>query len=482
MKKPFFKFDFKTRHAGISALTSISVLAAVIIVNILAGQLDLKADLTPKKLFSLTGETKTMLENLNTEVQIIALFEPGQEPDSIMETVNEYARISDKVTIRIIDPDREPALVAKYSKEDKPVSKGSFIVSSGDFFRVITAMEMYDVSYTQQGQPQVMGQKVEQQITTAIAYASSGRTPEIYEIIGHRETTLASSGYAQMLNQANYKLEELSLTLSEIPDDAALLTLIGPRSDLSEAEAAKINNYLNTGGRLMAALDLTQEPMTNIYTLLKRWDIEVRHGLVLETKANRLIAEFGDNPFVFAPYLSNFEAVAPLNEAKTNPIFQASLGFKRTEAQQRQLEYFPLLSSSDDSRLRTDLTSDTAGNPGVIPGDERGPIDVAIAVQQRNMDSYKPEGAAIVALGSASTLKGLGAMGQIKAYADMVMNLVNWSVNDDSTVNVPSKSLFRLPLRIDNLRGLIYAGITIIIIPLLCLGAGLFIYFRRRNK
>ena len=107
---------------------------------------------------------------------------------------------------------------------------------------------------------------------------------------------------------------------------------------------------------------------------------------------------------------------------------------------------------------------------------------MAIAVQQRNMDSYKPEGARIVALGSASTLKGLGALGQIKANADLVMNLVNWSIDEDSTVNVPSKSLFRLPLRIDTLTGLIYAGITIIIIPFFCLAAGLFIYFRRRNK
>jgi len=482
MNKPSFKFDFKTRHAGVSALITISVLAAIIIVNILVGQLDLKADLTPKKLFSLSDETKTLLEELDSDVDIIALFEPGKEPESIMETVNKYARSSKKVTVRVIDPDREPALVARFSDEDKPISKGSFIVSSGNFFRVITAMDMYNISYSQQGQPQVLGQKIEQQVTSAIAYVVSGRTPEIYEIIGHRETTLAAMGYAPMLSQANYKLEELSLTLSDIPENAALLTLISPGSDLSEAEAGKINNYLNSGGKLLVALDLTREPMTNLYSLLKQWDIEVRRGLVMETRANRLIAEFGDNPFVFAPYLSDFEAITPLNDAKSNPIFQASLGFRRTEAQQQQLEYFTLLSSSEESRLRTDLTSENSGNPAVIPGDEQGPIDVAIAVQQRNMDSYKPEGAALVALGSGSTLKGLGALGQIKANADMVMNLVNWIINDDSTVNVPSKSLFHLPLRIDTLTGLIYAAVTIILIPLLCLGTGLIIYYRRRNK
>ncbi len=482
MKKLSFNFDFKTRHAGISALITIAVLAGIIILNILAGELDLKADLTPKKLFSLSDETKGLLKDLEKDVEIIALFEPGKGPESIMETVDRYDRLSNKVNISFVDPDRDPALVARFSEEDAPIAKGSFIVSSGDFFRVITTMDMYDISYNQQGQPQVLGQKVEQQITSAISYVISGKTPKIYEIIGHRETPLASLGYGQMLTQSNYELEEISLILSEIPDDASLLTLIGSRSDLSEAEADKLNEYLSSGGSLLTALDLTQDPMKNLYSLLERWDIEVRHGLVMETQSTRLISEFGDNPFVFAPFLSDHEAISSLNEAKMAPIFQASLGFKRTDAQQRQIEYFTLLSSSKDSRLRTDLTSEISGTPSPIPSDGKGPVDVAVAVRQRNMDTYEPEGATIVVLGSASTLKGLGGLGQIKANADLVMNLVNWTMNDDSTVTVPSKSLFRLPLRIDTLSSLIYAAVVIIIIPFLCLGAGLFIYFRRRNK
>ena len=482
MKKLSFKFDFKTRHAGISALITIAVLAGIIIINILAGELNLQADLTPKKLFSLTDETKGFLDSLEHDVEIIALYEPGKEPESIMLTVNEYDRLSRKVSISIVDPDREPGLITRFTEEDAPVAKGSFIVSSGNYFRVISVMDMYDVSYSQQGQPQVMGQKVEQKITSAIAYVVSGKTPKIYEITGHRESPLATMGYGSMLSQANYELEEISLILSGIPEDTALMTLIGPRNDLSEAEAEKLDMYLVSGGSLLMALDISPEPMPNLYALLARWDIEVRHGLVLETRATRLIAEFGDNPFIFAPYLSDHDAVASLAEAKMDPIFQASLGFRRTDAEQRQLEYFTFLSSSEDSRLRTDLTSEISGNPSPIPSDEKGPVDVVAAIRQRNMDTYKPEGATIVVLGSASTLKGLGFLGQIKANADMVMNLVNWTMNDDSTVNVPSKSLFRLPLRINTLSGLIYAALTIIIIPFFCLGAGLVIYFRRRNK
>jgi hypothetical protein len=204
--------------------------------------------------------------------------------------------------------------------------------------------------------------------------------------------------------------------------------------------------------------------------------------VVLETRANRLIAEFGDNPFVFAPFIAGHEALQPLVDAKTDPVFQVSMGFRRTDAKQRQLEYFSLLSSSEDSRLRTDITSQAAGSTDVLPDDLKGPIDVAVAVRQRNLDTYKPEGATIVALGSASTLGGLANMGQIKANADMVINLVNWTMNDDSLVIVPSKSLFRLPLQISTRAALIYAAVAVVLLPLYSLVSGIVIYFKRRNK
>ncbi len=482
MKKINFKFDFKTRHAGISTLLTIAVLAGIIIINILIGELPAQADLTSKKLYSLTDQTREYIENLDKDVEILALYGTGEEPEGIMQTLGEYERLSKNIRLRVVDPDRNPGTIAKYSEGEQPLSAGSIIVSSGSNFRVIAAMDLYDVSYSQQGQPQVMGQKVEQQITTAVAYVTSGNVPRILEITGHQETTLASMGYGGMLSQANFELGEISLILSDIPEDAALLTLVGPRADISAAEAEKIKAYLNGGGSLFVAMDLSREPFTNINKLLGEWDIEVLQGLVLETEKNRLIAEFGDNPFVFAPYRADHEILAPLVESKLDPVLQASLGFKRTDARQRQLEYASLLTSSEASRLRTDLTSEESGTASPLPGDTKGPIDVAVALNQRTMDSYKREGASIVVLGSASSLGGLGYLGKIKANADLLLNMLNWALDDQATISVPGKSLFRLPLCIDTLSAFAYAGISIILIPLLCLGGALFVFFRRRHK
>ncbi len=482
-KKLSVEFDFKTRHAGISALIIIAVLSILLIVNILMGELSLQADLTPKKLYSLTDASKTLLDNLEADIEIIALYEPGKEPEEIMSSVKEYERYSDHISVSVVDSDRKPALVARFSKDDEPVSKGSLIVSSASRFRVIPAMDLYEVSYSQQGQPQIMGMKVEQQVTSAIAYVTSGRTPKIYEITGHNETTLASLGYGSMLTQANYSLEDISLVREGIPAEADIVTLIGPRLDFSEVEADILGRYLEDGGKLFVALDPTMEDVhPNLYALLAKWDLEVINGLVIETQKNRLISQFGDNPFIFAPYMEDHVALQPLKEEKSDPVFQAALGFRRTQAQQRQIEYFPILSSSKDSWIRTDLQSDKSGEFEPIPGDEAGPINVAAAVRRRSLDTYQPEGACIVALGTAASLKGLGFLGQLRSNADLVLNLVNWAVDDPATVNVASKSLFRLPLRMSSLTGIIYAGIAIILIPFVCIGGALFVHFKRRHK
>jgi len=112
----------------------------------------------------------------------------------------------------------------------------------------------------------------------------------------------------------------------------------------------------------------------------------------------------------------------------------------------------------------------------------QGPIDVAVAVREQDAENYESEWGGIVALGSASSLAGLGILGPIRANTVLVMNLLSWITHSESSVLVPSKSLYRLPLQISAVNGIVYTLITVILIPLLCLGAGLIIQFRRRNR
>jgi len=476
------RLDFKTYNAGISALITIAVLVGFILINLLISELNLEADLTPKKLYSLSMETETLLEDLEIPVEILVLSTPGEESESLMKTLEKYNNFSRYIEVRTIDPDRNPGRISRFTSGKSSISRGAVVVDSGVFFRVINPEDFYDFTYDQLGRQQITTQRIEQQLSAAIAYVSSGRTQKIYEISGHQESPLSELGYMEFLRRANFELEEISLILYAIPDDATLLTLIGPKLDISEAEANKLNSYLENGGKLFVALDLTYNPMPNIIELLRKWDIEVLPGLVMEFQKNRLIAEFSDNPFIFAPMVLNHESLIPLTQAKLVPVFQASMGYRRTQAQQKRLEYTSLLASSDASRLRMELSGENSGNPMQLPSDLQGPVDVAIAVRELDAGNHESEGAGLVALGSASSLAGLGFLGPIRANTDLVINLLSWITRYESSLLVPPKSLYRLPLQINMVNGIVYTVITVIVIPLLCLGIGLVIHFYRRNR
>ncbi|KGM43170.1 hypothetical protein JY97_09050, partial [Alkalispirochaeta odontotermitis] len=482
MKKPDIRLDFKTYNAGVSALITIAILAGLILINLLINELELEADLTPKKLYSLSTQTETLLERLEKPVEILVLSTPGEESESLIKTLERYDNSSRYIDVRVLDPDRNPGRITRFTNEVSLISKGAVVVDSNDFFRVINPEDFYDFTYDQLGRQQIIAQKIEQQISAAIAYVSSGSTQKIYEIKGHQENPLAESGYTEILKRANFELGEISLILSAIPDDAALLTLIGPKLDISEAEATKLNSYLENGGKLFVALDLTYNPMPNTSGLLRKWDIEVLPGLVMEFQKNRLIAEFSDNPFIFSPTVLNHESLVPLIQGKLDPVFRGSMGYRRTQAQQKHLEYASLLASSDVSRLRTELTSEASSSATPISSDLQGPVDVAVAVRERDSGNHTSEGARLVVLGSASSLAGLGFLGPIRANTDLVTNLLSWITNNDSSVLIPSKSLYRLPLQISMVNGVVYSTITTIVIPLLCLGIGLVIHFHRRNR
>jgi len=480
MKKPTIRLDSKTYNAGISALITIAALAGLILINLLISDLNLEADLTPNKLYTLSTQTETLLQDLEKPVEILVLSTPGDESESLIKILERYKNSSNYIDVRILDPESNPGRISRFTSENNSISKDAVVVDSEDFFRVINPEDFYDFTYDQLGRQQITAQRIEQQISAAIAYVSSGRTQKIYEISGHQETPLARLGYMEFLKRADFEPEEISLILSAIPDDAALLTLVGPKLDISEIEATKLNSYLESGGKLFVALDLTYDSMPNIFGLLKKWDIEVLPGLVMEFQKNRLIAEFSYNNFIFAPRVLNHESLIPLTQARLNPVFQSSVGYRRTQTQQKRLEYISLLSSSDASRLRTELTGEDPGRSAPLPGDLQGPVDVAIAI--RELDGGKAEGAGIVALGSASSLGGLGFFGPIRANTELVMNLLSWLTRNEPSMLVPSKSLYRLPLQISMVNGIVYSSITVIVIPLLCLGAGLAIYFQRRNR
>ncbi len=474
------KLNFKARHASVAALTNIAVLAALILFNLLFQNIPAQWDMTRRKLFSLTGTSVNMIRDLEKDVQIYLLSKPGQEPKDILEVLQRYDSSSPRVHLEVIDPDRNPGLVSAYTEEGQTVTPGSVIVVSGEYSRVIARMDLYSISYSQQGQPQLLGMTVEQRVTAAISYVSTGREPKVYVLEGHNEYSLQDLGLEDVVRKANFATGSVNLLREgAVPADAEVLVILSPERDLTANEAEAVLSYLQKGGALFLSLDMTGTARPNLDKLLEMYNIMIDTGFVMEKDSNRLLPGMSNNPLFFSPGLAEDNIITDsLRENSLDTFVFTSMGIRETEIKRRNMKFTPILSSSNSSWLRSDLNNTSEFRTS---GDIPGPVPVAASVAETNRDTGAEEGARIIVLASGKSLASLPGIGQIKANIEFFLNSLNWLSEQEESINIPSKSLFRLPVRLNALQAWIYAGICVILIPLAIIIAAAVILYRRKN-
>jgi ABC-2 type transport system permease protein len=462
------------RYGGYAAFVTILVLVGLIVLNLIIQQLPAEIDFTENQIYSLSDQTKEVLENLDEEIRIYALYKIGRENDDVTTILRKYEQLSSMVHVEYVDPEKNPTFVSKFETEDKEISEGSLIVVRGENYKTISPFDLYDVSYSREGQPQVTGVAVEQRVTSAILYVGSGYSPKIYQLIGHKEYTLQDVGLVDALTKENYEIQNLNLASADaVPDDTALLLVMSPEIDFTPPERDKILDYLDDGGRAVFLFDFYSfERKPNIDAVLKSYGLRLKEGVVMEGDPSRLYST--DNPFFLAPILEDHPMLAPLRDNKLNILFPNSMALEELDIKKRNMELTPLLSTSDKSWLRTEQN----GNVNKIPSDLPGPHTVAYSVKDKFNEK---EGVRLVVCGNGRFLTPLPPYGQLKGNIEFFINSLSWVSNRSETISIRSKSLFTLPMRMSGLQVFIYSGIVVILIPALILIAGLVIWLRRRN-
>lgn len=462
------------RYGGYAALVTILALVGLIVINLIIQQLPAEIDFTENKIYSLSDQTKEVLKNLDEEIQIYALYKIGRENDDVTTILRKYQQISSMVQVEYVDPEKNPTFVSKFETEDKEITEGSLVVVRGENYKTISPFDLYDVSYSRQGQPQVTGVAVEQRVTSAILYVGSGYSPKIYQLIGHKEYTLQDVGLAEVLQKENYDIQNLNLASTDaVPEDAAILLVMSPEIDFTPPERDKILDYLDNGGRAVFLFDFYSfQRNPNIDEVLKSYGVRLKDGVVMEGDPSRLYST--DNPFFLAPFFEDHPILEPLTENKLSILFPNSRALEELEMKKRNLELTPLLSTSDKSWLRTEQN----GNVNRIPSDKPGPHILGYAV----MDKFnEKEGVRLIVCGNGRFVTPLPPYGQLKGNIEFFINSLSWVSNRSETISIRSKSLFTLPMRMSGLQVFIFSGIVVILIPALILVTGLIIWLRRRH-
>ena len=456
------------RGGGYALAVTAVVLAILVAVNVFATALPASLthqDISAAQLYSVTSNTKVVVNNLAEDVTIYWIVQSGEEDDVIQNLLEKYDSLSDHITVEKRNPDVYPTFAQQYT--DQEVANNSLVVECGNKSRYIPLTDIYlgEINlYT--GGYNATDFDGEGAITSAIDYVTSDEYPQVYLLEGHGEGELPSA-FASQIEKENMQVQSLSLLqVDAIPEDAACLLIYAPQSDLSAEEKEMLADYVAGGGRLLVCAGAVEGGMLeNLYSLLAGYGVAAQDGLVIDPDR----AHYALSPYQLMPEMNSSPLTDPLLEENYYAIFPLSIG----------------LTVETDSDAVTELLTTSAQSYSKAAGyaletydweegDAEGPFAVAVSIEEEG-------GGQIVWFASDQFLADEYNALSSGANLDLAVNALSSLVGESDAMAIRSRSLRYNYLTIDSATASLLQVLMIGVFPLLFLGIGIYVVLRRRR-
>lgn len=448
------------------AVTAV-VLAILIAVNVFVSVLPASAtklDISASKLYSITSNTKAVVNNLTQDVTLYWVVQADKEDSVIENLLSKYDSLSDHIHVEKKNPDVYPTFAAQYT--DETVPNNSVIVVSGDRSRYISYNDIYVQTSDMYAYSYTTSFDGEGAITSAIDYVVTETLPRMYVLEGHGETELPAS-FADAVEKENVQTQSLSLlTEDSVPEDAACVTIYAPQSDISQEETEMLRSYTEKGGKLLViAGPVKGAELTNLYSLLTDYGVEPVEGIVVES--DREHYAFG-YPYVLMPDMQSDNITQSLMDSRYHPIFPVSQGLQVTDSS----SVTTLLTTSDTAFSKTAGYSLTAYDKET--GDTDGPFAVAVSIATDG-------GGQIVWFSASDFLSDMYNAYSSGANVNLAMNALSSLMGEREAMAIRSKSLNYNYLTISDSVSSVLKVLLIGVFPLLYLAVGVIAVVEKRR-
>jgi len=436
------KFQKHLKYGTNSAIFTIAVVGAVILINLMLSSSKIKWDLTRDKIYSLSEQGKNALKNVNEEVKILFFAEPT---DSIAMDVNELYEnmhnVNDKISMEIINPMQNPSLVNEY----QITSMYTSVVSSDKRTKQVPAYDLIRTNY-ETGEQYFDGEGA---LIQAILDVTAEKQTKIYIMEGHGEFQKNSdlSVLSSLLEQKGITVESYSLTgKNKLPDDADILYIIGPQIDYTVDEINLLKDYLNKGGKMVLAFNhyTEGENLKNVKELSAIYGINVQDNILTDPVRNYS----GDEQTLIPEYVYH-DIIEKLEEDKIATIIP-----KARE-----------LSVNENSDMTTNIILQTS---------EARPIAIAA---EKELDGNQKTQLLVIGNSFFAHDQVIGLAGN----SEIFFGALKWFSADSSIVDIPAKTYTSEPIVLVGSQAILVFGVTVLLVPLFVFIFGGMIYFRRRS-
>jgi len=458
------------RYGTLSLLSVLIVLGILVAINYIGARQNKRWDLTVNKQFSLSDQTRSVLQKLDSPLQIM-VFDKEDGFQRFKDKLREYEYSSKQVSTEYVDPDKKPTIAS----QNQVQQYGTILLKyKGRSERVTT--------------------DTEQDITTAIIKVVQGQQKKVYFTQGHGEKDATSSdrdgykGIADALTRENYTVDKLVLAQTgSVPDDAAVVIAAGPRTDFFPGEIDALKKYLAKSGKLLLEIDPPEKvdspPLSNLIALSHDWGIDVGNDIVVDVSGmGQLIGTDSSVPvaanYPSHPITQRFKFLTAFPFARSiTPV----PGGVNGHTAQGFVETSPRSWAEADTKglLTTGKVAFSAAG-----GDKQGPITVAAAVSAAAAatpgaaaDAPKPETrVAVYGDSDFAANSGLGIQGN----RDLFMNTIGWLSQQENLIAIRPKEADDRRVTMTAAQQTNVTLLSLLFIPAIIFGTGVYSWWRRR--
>ena len=476
-----------TKHGmnmGVMILLCVALLVAI---NFIAVKKDKRFDWTKEGLNSLAEQSIKAVQGFTEPVDVFYLYQPNGNPKEdprahLQDLVSKYSDINSKISFKPYNARTNPEIAEKFGYKQG---------ASG--------------IYAKKGEKHVSVDKVdEESLTKAFLKLNRIANKSLYFVVGHGEREIEGSNPLGLSFQGSpalrqdlddlYQVKPLNLgEAKSVPDDAAMLAIIGPQTGYSELEMTVLKNYARKGGKFLIAIDPEfQHGMANFTKFL---GVEFRNQYILDP--TQPVRGFGLQAVVGADLSKTNDATKSLTVGK--PVFLLASPIQRAPDAPSSFAVDTLVKSGspvavvNSLKIEGNLEPTDAQTIGVtvkgkipastvvpqtsktkIVSDEQKVFDLAKELSQKEGAEFQA-----IIFGDSDFLTA--RFFQAGVNRDLAMNSIAYLAKDNEMISVRPKKPSASAFAITSNQFLILLFSFIIPFPLILFFAGGFVWWRRRT-
>ena len=462
-----------------------SVIAIVVVLNVIASVTDATWDLTATNQFELSPQTTQVLAALREDVDVTGFVITTDEDDLRYQATAEgflrqFAKhAGNRLSYRFIDPELEPSTARELGVTGAPA-----LLFTSPATSVRASIESGNFS--------------EQDLLTAILRVTGERRHVVYFISGHGERSISdlrSTGdglglAAAGLRADGYEVRTLDLAArGGVPEDASLIVVAAPRTRLDAEEEGLITQWLADDGRALFLLDASSDVREASSGLLAAWGLEIVEGTIVDPERSVT----GDAR-TLTPHRDQYYGQTSITEGGViiellgSTLFPGATALRPSGEVASRIErdepvpvrFEPLITTSAASWVAEGL-DDQAPDVGAS-----GPHSIHLAVQA----SSPVTGGLTEAFDPAVVRTTFAVIGDADfasnrhfndlSNADLFLNTVNWLLEDEALISVRSKQEVFRPLVLTSPEFDLVRYVSWFLLPALIAGIGVVAWWRRR--